>query len=53
MGWKKTNFNKESIETIQTAINGLASHALRTIAIGFKPISSKTLFFMKMKPKRI
>ena len=34
---------KNQETTIQTAINGLASQALRTIAIGFKEISSKTI----------
>ena len=41
---KESNYYlNESKETIQTAINSLASQALRTIAIGFKEISSKTI----------
>ncbi len=40
---RKQIVSKESKETIQTAINGLASQALRTIAIGFKEISAQTL----------
>jgi P-type Ca2+ transporter type 2C len=40
---RKQILSQESRETIQTAINDLASQALRTIAIGFKEISSKTI----------
>ena len=40
---RKQLLSQESKETIQTAITGLASQALRTIAIGFKEISTKTI----------
>ncbi|WP_147532017.1 calcium-translocating P-type ATPase, SERCA-type [Bacillus marasmi] len=41
---QKTQYiNEESKTTVQNAINELASQALRTIAIGFKPIPPNTL----------
>jgi P-type Ca2+ transporter type 2C len=41
---ERTQFlNKETQTKVQDAINGLASQALRTIAIAFKPIQSNTI----------
>ena len=50
---RKQLLSQESKETIQTAITGLASPALRTIAIGFKEISSKTIVLDEKKLRRI
>ncbi|WP_071395392.1 calcium-translocating P-type ATPase, SERCA-type [Bacillus tuaregi] len=40
---KKQLLSQDAKQTVQSAINELASKALRTIAIGFKEISSQTL----------
>ncbi|WP_028392911.1 calcium-translocating P-type ATPase, SERCA-type [Bacillus cihuensis] len=41
---QKSQFlSKENIKHVQEAINGLASQALRTIAIGYKPLSPGTI----------
>ena len=40
---KKRRFSTETKETVQSAINELASQALRTIAIGFKEIAASTV----------
>jgi len=40
---RKQLISQESKATVQTAINDLASQALRTIAIGFKEIPSQTI----------
>jgi Ca2+-transporting ATPase len=40
---KKRRLSTETTETVQSAINELASQALRTIAIGFKEIAASTV----------
>ncbi|WML39037.1 calcium-translocating P-type ATPase, SERCA-type [Neobacillus sp. OS1-2] len=41
--------NKEAHENVQEAINGLASQALRTIAIAFKPIPANTVILSEQE----
>ncbi|MFJ5622174.1 cation-translocating P-type ATPase [Peribacillus loiseleuriae] len=50
---QKSQFlSKENINHVQEAINGLASLALRTIAIGFKPLSPGTILLDEAEAER-
>lgn len=50
---QKSQFlSKENIQHVQEAINGLASQALRTIAIGFKPLSPGTILLDEAEAER-
>ncbi|WP_223588585.1 calcium-translocating P-type ATPase, SERCA-type [Neobacillus bataviensis] len=44
--------NKETQVKVQDAINGLASQALRTIAIAFKPVSANTLILSEKEAEK-
>lgn len=52
--WKeKTQYlGSEMQAKVQEAINGLASQALRTIAIAFKPVPANTLIFSETEAER-
>ncbi|KMY49388.1 calcium-translocating P-type ATPase, SERCA-type [Peribacillus loiseleuriae] len=50
---QKSQFlSKENINHVQEAINGLARQALRTIAIGFKPLSPGTILLDEAEAER-
>ncbi|MGE8079220.1 cation-translocating P-type ATPase [Peribacillus loiseleuriae] len=50
---QKSQFlSEENINHVQEAINGLASLALRTIAIGFKPLSPGTILLDEAEAER-
>ncbi|MFJ7976337.1 calcium-translocating P-type ATPase, SERCA-type [Peribacillus sp. NPDC096379] len=50
---QKSQFlSKENIQHVQEAINDLASQALRTIAIGFKPLSPGTILLDEAEAER-
>jgi P-type Ca2+ transporter type 2C len=44
--------NRDSQNKVQDAINGLASQALRTIAIAFKPISTNTVILSEQEAEK-
>ncbi|MDR6124240.1 Ca2+-transporting ATPase [Bacillus sp. SLBN-46] len=44
--------NRDSQDKVQDAINGLASQALRTIAIAFKPISTNTVILSEQEAEK-
>ncbi|MCM3113995.1 calcium-translocating P-type ATPase, SERCA-type [Neobacillus sp. MER 74] len=50
---ERTQFlNKETQSKVQEAINGLASQALRTIAIAFKPIQANTVILSEHEAEK-
>jgi P-type Ca2+ transporter type 2C len=50
---ERTQFlNKETQVKVQEAINGLASQALRTIAIAFKPIQANTIILSEREAEK-
>ncbi|MEH6953899.1 cation-translocating P-type ATPase, partial [Neobacillus drentensis] len=50
---ERTQFlNKQTQENVQEAINGLASQALRTIAIAFKPIQANTIILSEHEAEK-
>ncbi|MFL6562844.1 MAG: cation-translocating P-type ATPase, partial [Bacillus sp. (in: firmicutes)] len=50
---ERTQFlNKETQARVQEAINGLASQALRTIAIAFKPIQANTIILSEHEAEK-
>ncbi|MEY2191287.1 calcium-translocating P-type ATPase, SERCA-type [Neobacillus sp. BF23-41] len=50
---ERTQFlNKETQGKVQEAINGLASQALRTIAIAFKPIQANTIILSEREAEK-
>ncbi|GKU82414.1 calcium-translocating P-type ATPase, SERCA-type [Niallia sp. NCCP-28] len=52
MGNKTQVYGKDIKNMVQEAINGLASQALRTIAIGFKEISPNTLILHEQEAEK-
>ncbi|PKG25226.1 calcium-translocating P-type ATPase, SERCA-type [Niallia nealsonii] len=52
MGNKTQAYGKDVKNMVQEAINGLASQALRTIAIGFKEISPNTLILHEQEAEK-
>lgn len=49
---KRATFSTDMKNNVQSAINNLASQALRTIAIGFKEIPAKTLIFSEKEAEK-
>ena len=50
---ERTQFlNKETLVSVQEAINGLASQALRTIAIAYKPIQANTVILSEQEAEK-
>lgn len=52
IGNKTQAYGKDAKNMVQEAINGLASQALRTIAIGFKEISPNTLILHEQEAEK-
>lgn len=51
-GERKKYLDREAVQAVQTAINQLASQALRTIAFGFKEISPQTVILNEKEAEK-